>query len=149
VDLRYSIRTLARTPGFTVIAVLTLVCRSTPRWVCLLRKSRPGKQQTDLFEQTAWYRYVAKDLDLCAPGMQPLEVHATCASDRLFPLLGVRAALGRTVTASEDPQAAILSFKLWRSRFGGNPAVFGRTLRLNEREFTIVGIMPADFARLR
>src|SRR5260370_12189790 len=77
--------------------------------------------------------------------MEALEVHATCASDRLFPLLGVRASLGRTFAVSEDPHAVILSHKLWQSRFGGSPAILGRTLRLNEQEFTIIGIMPADF----
>jgi putative ABC transport system permease protein len=181
VDLRYSIRTLARTPGFTAIAVVTLALgigantaifslvhavilkplpfRDPSRLVAIwdtylpqydkLGVSPPEiaawKQQSDLFEQTAWYRYVPKDLNLNTPGMEALEVHATCASDRLFPLLGVRAAVGRTFAASEDPHAVILSHELWQRRFGGNPAIVGSTLRLNEQAFTIIGVMPSNF----
>ena len=180
-DLRYSIRTLARTPGFTAIAVITLALgigantaifslvhavllkplpfRDPSKLIAIwdtylpqyakLGVSPPEaaawQSQTDLFEQTAWYRYVAKDLNLSTPGREAVEVHATCASDQLFPLLGVRPALGRTFAASEDPHAAILSHKLWQSRFDGSPTVLGRTFRLNEQEFTIIGIMPADF----
>src|SRR5438093_5861466 len=66
-----------------------------------------------------------------------------------FPLLGVQPRLGRNFTRDEDtpngPKAVILGHGLWQSRFGGNPDVLGRTIRLNEQSYTVVGILPARF----
>jgi len=103
------------------------------------------QQQTDLFEETAWYRYVSQDLTLSTPGAEALEVHAAFASPALFPLLGVTPRLGRAFTSGEGPGAVLLSHALWLRRFGGDAAIAGRTIRLNEREFTIAGVLPADF----
>lgn len=180
-DVHYAFRTLARTPGFTAIAIATLALgigantaifslvhavllkplpfREPSRIVAIWDTYLPQfdkvgnspvevhawEQQTDLFEQTAWYRYVSQDLDLSVPGSEAIEVHAACASDRLFPLLGVSPFIGRTFTASEAPNSAILSFKLWQSRFGGSRAILGRSISLSERQFTVIGVMPAEF----
>jgi putative ABC transport system permease protein len=106
------------------------------------------QQQTDLFEQTAWYRHVPQTLALTAPPSEALEVHATFVSATLFPMLGVVPALGRAfsaATGAEGPNTALISHSLWQSRFGGDRAIAGKTIRLNDREFTIVGVMPADF----
>ena len=82
-------------------------------------------------------------------------LHASCAivSADLFRLLGARAALGRTSLPSEDRltgstggYVAILSHQLWRDRFGSDPEVLGRTLYVDGRPFTIVGVMPTGFA---
>src|SRR5437667_5165891 len=66
-----------------------------------------------------------------------------------FPLLGVQPAVGRNFTREEDtpngPKAAILGHGLWRSRFGGDPDVLGRTITLNQQSYTVVGILPARF----
>jgi putative ABC transport system permease protein len=183
-DLRYALRTLARAPGFTAIAVLTLALGigantaifSVVRAVILkpLPFRDPGRliavwdtflpqfptvgvsppelaawqQQTDLFEQTAWYRHVPQNLALTAPGAEALEVHATFASATLFPMLGVSPVMGRAFAGdrgAEGPSTAMLSYSLWQSRFGGDPAIAGKTIRLNDREFTVIGVMPPDF----
>ena len=64
-----------------------------------------------------------------------------------FELLGVEPVLGRTFTAEEDlaggPPAVMLSEELWRQRFGADPRILGRTLTLDGRGYTIVGITPA------
>jgi putative ABC transport system permease protein len=65
-----------------------------------------------------------------------------------FPaVLGIRPILGRTFTADEDrpkgPPVIVLGEALWRERFGGDPGVIGRTLRVNGRARTIVGVVPA------
>ena len=102
-------------------------------------------QQNGLFEQTAWYRYVPKDLSLSNPGSEALEVHAGIIDSRLMPLLGVAPVIGRGFTDSESPQSVLLGNRLWRTRFAEDPSVVGKSIRLNEQEFTITGVMPADY----
>ena len=70
-----------------------------------------------------------------------------------FTLLGVSAARGRTFTPEEDslPDAhpvAVVSHSFWRNRFGSDPALIGKTITLNGRALTVVGIMPEGFAGL-
>lgn len=66
-----------------------------------------------------------------------------------FPLLGVQPALGRWFTAAEDQpgQAGVivLSHGTWQQRFGGDPAIIGRQVRLNAESVTVIGVMPARF----
>ncbi len=67
----------------------------------------------------------------------------------LFRVLGIKPALGRTITDEDDrqgaPKVALLSDSFWRSAFGGNPDVLGRTIQLNEEPYTIIGVMPREF----
>lgn len=70
-----------------------------------------------------------------------------------FSLLGTSAALGRTFAADEDlvPDArpvVVLSHAFWQSRFGGDRGILGRTVTLNQREFSVIGVMPEGFAGL-
>src|SRR5215510_117352 len=67
-----------------------------------------------------------------------------------FDILGVRPILGRTFRAGEDTPAGdkvlILAYSTWRERYAGNPAVIGKTVRMNGQPFTVVGVMPEGFA---
>lgn len=67
----------------------------------------------------------------------------------MFRTLGRRAALGRVFAGSdaseETGSALVISDALWRVRFGGDPTVLGRAVRLNDEPFVVVGVMPADF----
>ncbi|MEZ4588711.1 MAG: ADOP family duplicated permease [Gemmatimonadales bacterium] len=77
-------------------------------------------------------------------------VNGTLASSTLFPLLGVRPALGRFFTAEDDAvgggePVVVLSERFWRRRFGGDPAVLGSTLQLGRGSFTVIGVAPAGF----
>jgi putative ABC transport system permease protein len=69
-----------------------------------------------------------------------------------FDTLGVTLALGRTFLAEEDRPdrrfAVILTHGLWKRRFGGDPQILGRVVRLNEASFTVVGVLPASFRPL-
>jgi predicted permease len=71
------------------------------------------------------------------------------ASAGLFPALGMAPLLGRTFTAEEDqPGGAlvvVLSHRLWKSHFGGDPEVVGSTIHLSGLPYTVIGVMPADF----
>jgi putative ABC transport system permease protein len=104
---------------------------------------RAWSEQTDLFEQTGWYRYVSKDLTLTATGFEAVTVHACFISSRFLPLLGAAPALGHEL--QNEPNAALISDRLWRSRFAGEPAIVGKTVRLNDQAFTIAGVMPPTF----
>jgi putative ABC transport system permease protein len=71
-------------------------------------------------------------------------------SGNLFPLLGARPLLGRTLAPDDarpgHDDVVVLSEALWRRRFAGSPAALGRRLELDGREHTIVGVMPREFA---
>ncbi len=180
-DVRYALRILARSPGFTAIAVLTLalgigantaifslvnavILKPLPFrdpsqlltvWDTYLPQfdkvgiSPPEletwQQQRDLFQQTAWYRYVPLDLNLTASDSEPIVAHAAFASAQLFPLLGIGPSRGRAFSGAEDPHSVLLSNRLWHSRFHADPSIVGKTIHLNDDAFTVIGIMPADF----
>ena len=80
----------------------------------------------------------------------PERLQVEMVSASYFPLLGVDAVVGRTFTAEEDrvPEtnlAALLSYGLWQRRFGGDPQVLGKTMELDNRIFTVVGVLPPGF----
>ena len=78
----------------------------------------------------------------------PLEV----VTASYFPLLGVAPPVGRAFAAAEDSvgagQVVVLGHALWRQRFGGDPGVLGRTVRLNDQPLTVVGVAPPGFRGL-
>jgi putative ABC transport system permease protein len=79
----------------------------------------------------------------------PERLQGQLVSASLFPLLGVEPQLGRVFTAAEDqpgaPNVVLLSHRLWQRRFGGDPAIVGKTLSLSGQTYTVVGVMPARF----
>ncbi len=79
----------------------------------------------------------------------PEKVEGYLAGWNVFPLLGVKPELGRTFLADEDraggPNVALLSNGLWKRRFGGDPALVGRDIRINGAKVKVVGIMPPAF----
>ena len=88
-------------------------------------------------------------LTLREPGSEPEELAALRVSASFFDVLRVGPAYGRTFTADDEQagreQLAVISDGLWRRRFGGDPGVIGRSVRLDAGTFEIVGIMPASF----
>ncbi|MFL5541428.1 MAG: ABC transporter permease, partial [Longimicrobiaceae bacterium] len=78
------------------------------------------------------------------------EATALLVSENFFRVAGVRPALGRFPTADESstPGAApvvMLGYAAWQRRFGGDPHVLGRTIRVNGFPFTVIGVTPRDF----
>ena len=80
---------------------------------------------------------------------EPITLRGTAVSSTLFPMLRVSPEHGRLFQRSEEragaDQVAILSDALWTHRFGSDPAIVGRTIVLDDKQFTIVGVLPAAF----
>ena len=70
-------------------------------------------------------------------------------SPNFLDVIGVRPALGRGFYPSEEEpghdQVVLLSYGLWQQRFGGDPSVVGKTLQINGRTHTVIGVMSRDF----
>lgn len=79
-------------------------------------------------------------------------LQSAAVSANYFNVLGVSALYGRTFAAGEDQSGhehvVILSHGLWERRFGSDPTLVGRTIRLNRENYTVIGIMPASFRML-
>ena len=110
---------------------------------------RDWRDQNRTFEQMAAYTsgsYFEPILSGC--GSQSEKVGTTLTSRTLFPLLGLHPALGRSFLEAEDEgghnNVAIVSDRLWRRCFHGDPAIVGMSIHLNSEAYTIVGVLPYE-----
>ncbi len=80
---------------------------------------------------------------------EPLRLRALLVSHGYFSLMGVTPLHGRFFSPDEDqpgaPGRVVLNYPLWQNRFGGDPAVVGNTVRLDDASYTIIGVLPAGF----
>lgn len=79
---------------------------------------------------------------------EPERITANRAGSDLFQVLGVQPILGRVFSAEEEPPGhpvTILSYGLWQRRFGGDRGILGRSVNLDRRPYTIIGVMPQSF----
>ena len=89
------------------------------------------------------------------PGMNmgskdhPEQVKASQVSEGYFRVFGTAPLIGRTFTGGEDlpngPAVAVLSYHLWQSRFGGDNAIVGRSISLNDEPHIVIGVLPKSF----
>src|SRR5687768_2283307 len=83
----------------------------------------------------------------------PEQVEALMVTDGTLPIVGVRAAMGRTFTKEDDApgpaNTAMLSHAYWLRVFNGSPAAIGQQLMVNGRPHEIIGVLPNDFRFLR
>lgn len=106
------------------------------------------KKQNSTFTDLALYGFT--DSNLSGAGEQlPELVHTANFSWNTIPLLGVEPALGRNFTADDDKPAAnptvILSWGLWKRRFGGDPGIVNRIVLIDAVPHTVIGVMPSSF----
>ena len=92
-----------------------------------------------------------RTVSLTEPG-QPEALLSAAVTPNYFGALGVAPQLGRTFSEGEDQpgrdHVVILSHDLWERRFGSDPAILGRTIRVNRENYTVAGVMPANFRML-
>lgn len=86
-------------------------------------------------------------MNLTTPGESPILLQVGRVSASFFRVLGVSAERGRVFAAGDDdrgaPNIVVLSDATWRSRFGGDAGIVGRTVSLNGSSYTVVGVAPA------
>jgi predicted permease len=107
------------------------------------------RDQNRVFDQMAAYEPVSFTLS----GDEPARISGELASASYFQVLGVKPVSGRTFTPDEDRtpdshRVAVISYGLWRLRFDSASNLEGKTLRLNEKEFSVIGVMPDGFSGL-
>jgi len=97
--------------------------------------------QSPAFESLAAYK--RWELRVLTGVREPDEVWASPVTTNFFHLLGVNTIMGRTFLAS-DTQTLVLSNEYWRSHFAADPKIIGKTLVLDNKPYTVIGIAPAD-----
>ena len=172
-DVRYGLRLLWKSPGFTLVAVLTLALGvgantaifSLVNGILLVPLPYSNPQQLVSVIGTyprgafAAMRQQVRTMDVAtyAEGQEfnltgigePVRLTATMVSAEMFSVLGSRAQLGRTFYPGEDiagqDNYVILSQSLWQDRFGCDPSIIGRAIQLDGLSRQVLGIMPAEF----
>lgn len=104
------------------------------------------RDQSTVFENiSAWRTWFYR----LTGDAEPEQVWGVRTSANFFELLGVQAFHGRTFLPGEElrgsDQVVLLSHRLWTRRFGANPDLVGRSINVDDKPFTVVGILPPDF----
>ncbi len=182
-DIRYALRTLAKSPGFSAVAIVALALgigantaifsvvktvlmnpfpyRDSGRLVLIeerIPKVLPGYfpvSAPDVLDLTHWTQsldavaaFESQQKNFSTGSGQPSRLTCARISANLIPTLGIPPLLGRNFAQEEDApghDVVILSYGLWRERFGADPQVTGRRVLLDSRPYTVVGVMPREF----
>jgi predicted permease len=186
-DLRLSLRTLGRTPGFTVIAILVMALGiganvalfAVVRGVLLKPLPFHDPDRLVMLYEAGLHEDAASASNLVSGGMYaewkkqnssysslalaqairvglsgsggqlPEKLKSALFSWDVLRTLGVQPALGRDFMQADDSPAAngtvLLSWGLWKRRFGGDPAILNQTIELDAKPYIVIGVMPAWF----
>ncbi|MFT4114775.1 ADOP family duplicated permease [Silvibacterium sp.] len=135
-----------RDPGKIMFVTETLPAMSLDEVGVSVQESQDYIARSHSFE--AMGTYDSDGANLTGDG-EPLRVKLAKVSSSIFPLLGVSPALGRAFTHDEDQaghsHVAILSWRLWQSKYHGDRAILGRTIQLDEKPVQVIGVMPPSF----
>jgi putative ABC transport system permease protein len=177
--MRYAIRQLIKSPGFTLIALATLalgigvnttaftvlnrlLLQSLPYqhpdrlvqvWASIPQNQYAGHAPGDFFDEqeqnvsfSAMAAYIpGAPMSLAEPGQPAVREGAVASTANFFEVLGVEPQLGRTPSPEEEARfepVAMLSNYFWRQHYNADPKVIGRTVRLDGKMHTIIGVMP-------
>jgi putative ABC transport system permease protein len=182
-DLRFALRSLAKMPGFTAIAIIVIavgigantavfsvintvllkpLTYPEPQSLVQLMNTGPQgtfpganvpkfniwHQQSSIFQYVAGYDQGGAGLNLTG-GNDPEQVQGIHVTADYFRLLGAPILLGRTFTPAEDSphggNVVVLSYGLWKRRFGGDPGILGRNIQLDGQPYLVVGVVGRGF----
>jgi len=187
-DLRYGLRMLAKVPGFTAVAVLSLTLGiganttiftlvkaiflqsipvKDPGRVVLLysnvvsRKGPPQEYLNTPYPNAMDYREktnvfsgssvaIPALVNLVVSGKQ-MQLFCDLVNANFFDVLGVHPVIGRGFSPEEDAAPSpvvMLSYSLWNKQFGADRNVLGRTIQLDQIDYTVVGVAPLDFQNI-
>jgi predicted permease len=185
-DLRYGLRSLRRSPGFSTVAVLTLALGigantaifstidalmlrplpfSSPDQIVRIYSITSGitdtfsnpdgpsapdvrdfEQKSHSFQKIVIYDTWRKNVSFVDSASEPEQMRVGLVPAAYFEILDVKPIAGRLFTEDENQVGknfvAAISSHLWRNRFGGDPAVLGRKIRINGEPYAIVAVMP-------
>jgi predicted permease len=186
-DLRYALRQLRKSPGFTITAVLTLalgiavngtIFSLVSAWlmpdlpehdagkvVVVSSVSPNNNENSDVHNVSApTFNTIRTDMhvfaesaalldgiqgSVAAPNDQPEAIQYAAITPNYFSIFGAAPQLGRGFLPGEDQPGrdhiVVLSHGLWARKFASDPAVVGKTIRLNREDYTVVGVMGSDF----
>ena len=182
-EIKVALRGLAKSPGFTAIAIATLAlaigANSAVFSLINALLVRPLPYQEPSRIALIWEQFATQGLDRipCSPpefldlkkefksgtdlaafnyaafnlggGDVPERITGAVVTPSLFPLLGIEPIKGRTFAREEEgighDDVIVISERLWNRRFNSDPMLVGKTLLLNGRSYTVIGIMPANF----
>ncbi len=184
-DVRYGLRMLAKNPGFTVVAVLTLALGIGANTAMFSIVDGAFLKPLPVSDPNEFVSIAMQDSHGVYSGVSfpdYLDLRAQCSSfsgavayDResrfvnsmdessmvavdivslnYFDVLGVKPLLGRTFPPEAEGSAAsgptvVISYTLWKNRLGGDPAIVGKTIRLNNQSVTVLGVGPPRFRGL-
>jgi putative ABC transport system permease protein len=172
-DLHYTSRTLLHAPAFTACAVLTLALGigantaifsvvnrvllnplpyPNPQELLAARQNESLPNLKDMQRHTHSFATSGgvniSPMDFTGNG-EPVRVHAAWVDAGLLATLGVQPMLGRWISADEDVKGGarnvVLSYPFWRDFMGADPNVLGRAIRLSDKTYTVIGVMPRNF----
>jgi putative ABC transport system permease protein len=172
-DLRYALRTLRKSPGFTAVAVLTLalgIGANTAIFSVIdavllsplpypkpqqLIAMRPNdslqnlieiQRQSHSFSQGGGINVTPMDLTGAA---EPVQIHAGLVNAGFLETLGVPPMFGRIISPEEDvkggPRNIVASYPFWQNFLNSDPHALGKTVTLSGNSYTVIGVMPASF----
>jgi len=147
---------------FNMVALAPLPVRDPSSLVRLERRSPENYTSEMPYASALFYGEHAKTLKamIAVLGIPPMQMDddlqptsASFATANYFSELGTRAAVGRLFDPviekeATAPPVVVLSYALWQERFRGDPGVVGRTVRLNRKSATVIGVTPYEFASL-
>jgi putative ABC transport system permease protein len=187
-DLRYGVRTLLRTPGFSIVAigVMTLGIGANVALFTVVRgvllkplpytnperlvtlyeadshhKGRHAHLPVDFGSYNVWKSAASDRAEMAAispfqnynvsaeGGKLPEKIRAAWCTWDFFSVIGVSPAMGRSFAAQDDRADAaptvLLTNGFWMRRYSGDPAIVGKTIWLDAKPYTVIGVLPASF----